>query len=111
MTTTVVNAQDAHRFEVQVDGDLAGFAEYRVAPGVRAFVHTVIDDRFEGQGLGSQLVRAALDATREEGLSIEPFCPFVKGYIERHPEYVEMVTPERRDQFGFEAVPADERDG
>jgi predicted GNAT family acetyltransferase len=109
VATTVVNAADSHRFEILVDGEVAGFAEYRSGPGVRAFVHTEIDDRFEGHGLGSQLVRAALDATRDEGLTIEPFCPFVLRFIKGHPEYIALINPDRRDQFAVEAAPAPDR--
>lgn len=105
MATSVVNAADAHRFEIEVDGETAGYAEYRSAPGVRAFVHTVIDNRFEGQGLGSQLVKGALDQTRDEGLKIEPFCPFVQRFVARHAEYVDLIDPERRGQFNLDEAP------
>lgn len=73
----------SHRFEVWVDADLAGFADYQDADGVRTFVHTKVDPAFEGRGLATELIRAALDRTRAAGLEIVPVCPFVKAYIAR----------------------------
>ena len=69
MAVRVTDNAEEHRFEIRVDDDLAGFAVYRARPSLIAFIHTEIDDRFEGQGLGSQLIRAALDSTRERGLA------------------------------------------
>lgn len=81
------------RYEIHVDGDLAGFALYRDHQGVRTFVHTVIDDDYEGHGLGGKLARAALDDVRSRGLTVIARCPFVSGYIDRHPEYRELLAP------------------
>jgi predicted GNAT family acetyltransferase len=109
MTTTpgvhvrVVDVPERSRFEVLVDGEIAGFAEYHRRPRVIAFVHTSIDPRFEGRGLASDLIRAALSAARSEGLSVMPFCPFVRGYIARHREYVELVPTDLRAQSGLTA--------
>lgn len=108
MTTsgpTVVDAPAAHRFEVWVDGAPAGFAEYRRRGGAVAFTHTVVEDGYAGGGVGSALVRGALDAVRAEGSSVLPFCPFVRGYIQRHPGYVDLVPAERRAQFGLARDP------
>ena len=91
--------REAGRWEVLVDGELAGFAQYRDRRGLVAFTHTEIDDRFEGQGLGGRLVRAALDDARERGLAVLPFCPFVNGWIGRHREYVDLVPEAYRAQF------------
>ena len=55
------------------------------------FVHTEVDDAFEGQGVGSLLVRQALDSVRGEGLRVVAQCPFVKAWIERHPEYADLT--------------------
>jgi predicted GNAT family acetyltransferase len=65
------------------------------------FVHTEIDDAFEGRGLGSILVRAALDAARSRGLAVRPDCPFVRGYIARHPEYLDLVPADLRPRVGL----------
>jgi predicted GNAT family acetyltransferase len=99
----VADVPERSRFEVRVGGELAGFTEYRRRPGVIAFVHTLIDPRFEGQGLGSQIVRTALDEARSEQLAILPFCPFVRGYIAGHPEYLGLVPEDMRARFDLPA--------
>lgn len=98
-TVEVTDNPDRERFEVTSDGELAGFAEYRRRPGLIAFVHTEIDDRFEGDGLGSVLARAALDRARDEGLDVLPLCPFIGGWIARHPDYADLVPAEMRERF------------
>ena len=81
-----------HRYVIHVDGELAGSAYYRLAEGVVEFTHTEVDDRFEGQGVGSALARTALDAARERGLAVVPRCPFIAGWIEHHPDYADLVV-------------------
>ncbi len=90
------------RFEIHDDGALAGYAMYRRRPPLIAFIHTEIDPRFEGRGFGGQLVRAALDSSRAAGLEVLPFCPFVRGYIEGHAEYLDLVPADRRAAFDLE---------
>jgi predicted GNAT family acetyltransferase len=97
----IIDNPDQQRFEIRVSDDLAGFVQYRRRPGLIAFIHTEIDTRFEGQGLGSQLIAAALDTARAEGIAVLPFCPFVNGFISRHPEYVPLVPEEFRSEFGL----------
>lgn len=97
----VVDAADRNRFEIVVDGRLAGFAEYRRRPGRIAFTHTEIDPAFAGRGLGGQLVSAALSEARRDGLDVLPFCPFVRRWIEEHPRELDLVPAERRRQFGL----------
>ena len=87
------------RFEVLVDGTVAGFSKYQLFGADYAFTHTEIDERYEGQGLGSALVRGLLDAMRERGVQVLPYCPFVKSYIERHAEYVDLVPEAQREKF------------
>ena len=99
----VVDVPDRSRFEVRVDEDVAGFSEYRRHQGLIAFVHTLIDPRFEGRGLASQLVRTALSQARSDGLSVLPFCPFVRGYIARYSEYVDLVPEDLRAEFDLPA--------
>jgi predicted GNAT family acetyltransferase len=79
------------RYEARLDGELAGFAQYRDAPGRRIFTHTEVDDAFEGRGVGSRLAAAALDDARGRGLRVVPRCPFIAAYIERHPDYADLV--------------------
>jgi uncharacterized protein len=92
---------DEERYEAIVDGQLGGFTIYHSGPGLIAFMHTEVDDGFEGQGVGSTLVREALEDARRQGLDVLPFCPFVNSYIERHREYVDLVPESRRAAFGL----------
>jgi predicted GNAT family acetyltransferase len=89
------------RYEVTSDGELAGFTVYRSRPGLIAFMHTEIEPEFEGHGVGSVLVRDALEDARRKGMDVLPFCPFVNAYIERHREYVDLVPEDRRAAFGL----------
>jgi uncharacterized protein len=89
------------RFEIAADGALAGFTAYRRRPGLIAFTHTEIDPAFEGRGLGGRLVRAALDDARANDLLVLPFCPFTNAYIQRHPEYADLVPAAFREKFGL----------
>jgi uncharacterized protein len=95
----VVDVPEGSRFEVRVGGDVAGYSEYRRRPGLIAFIHTLIDPRFEGQGLASQLVRTALSQARSDGLAVLPFCPFVRSYIAGHTEYLDLVPQDMRATF------------
>lgn len=95
----VVDRPDAGHFEVLVDGVHAGLTEYRPEGDLRAFPHTEVDDDFQGRGLASTLIRAALDATREAGLQVLPYCPAVAGFIRKHPDYVDLVPTDRRAEF------------
>ncbi len=97
----VSDERQRERYVIAVDGEPAGFAQYRDRGRAIAFVHTEIDDRHEGQGLGGRLVSAALDDVRSRGLAVLPFCPFVRSYIQRHPQYLDLVPPTQRSQFGL----------
>ena len=96
-TIEVVDASDKGRFEVRVDGDLAGFADYSRMGGRIIFRHTEIHDAYEGRGLGSKLAQGALDAARAGGHPVVPLCPFIASYIERHPDYQDLVDQECLD--------------
>ena len=89
---TVRDDAEENRFEaVDESGVVAGFAAYRRYADRIVFTHTVVEDAYEGRGVGSTLVRAALDAVRYEGVRVVPQCPFVRSYIERHPEYADLT--------------------
>ena len=104
MSERVVRDNEAgQRFEIWVDGELAGFARYQPQGSDYAFTHTEIDDRFEGQGLASTLARSVLDTMREAGAHILPYCPFMRSYVERHPEYLDLVPVEQRENFELPA--------
>jgi hypothetical protein len=100
---TVADAPERSRFEIHVDGKKAGLAAYRMKdPHLMVLTHTEIDDAYEGRGLGSVLVRAALDSARGRGLSVRPDCPFVRAYIARHPDdYLALVPEELRPRLGL----------
>ena len=85
---------DATRYEIVVDGVLAGFARYVPRKGRVVMVHTEIGDAYEGQGLAGRLVQWALDDLRTRGLQVVPLCPYVARYIDKHPEYDDLVDHE-----------------
>ncbi|WP_283135486.1 GNAT family N-acetyltransferase [Rhizohabitans arisaemae] len=92
MTSDVVKNESDTRYEIWVEGRLAGFANYRLRPGRVVIPHTEIDPEFEGKGLGSRLARAALDDIRRSELKVTPLCPFIADYIRRNPEYQDLVA-------------------
>lgn len=82
---------DASRYEARLDGQLAGYAEYMLSAGLITFTHTEIDPEFEGRGVGSALARGALDDVRAAGeRKVLPLCPFIKGWMLRHPDYQDL---------------------
>jgi uncharacterized protein len=89
---------DRSRFEITVDGRLVGFAEYRSRPGRIVFTHTEVEDAYQGQGLASRLIWAALDRARRENLVVTPLCPYVAAFIHRHPDYLDLVDEAHRDR-------------
>ncbi|RSO11785.1 GNAT family N-acetyltransferase [Streptomyces sp. WAC 06783] len=85
----------AHRFEARLGGELAGVAAYLRAEGLLALVHTEVDPVYEGNGVGSALTRHALDTARADGLRVLAVCPFVAGWMARHPEYRDLAYENR----------------
>lgn len=90
-TPVVSHDPDRHRYVISVDGVPIGRSEYSRTGDLTIFLHTEIDSAGEGRGLGSVLVRGALDDIAERGGRIVPLCPFVADWIERHPEYGDLV--------------------
>lgn len=83
---------EASRYEARIGGEIAGFAQYQLTPELIVFTHTEVDPHFEGQGVGSALARFALDDVRSTGQrKVLPVCPFIKGWIQRHPDYAGLV--------------------
>jgi hypothetical protein len=88
----VTHNEAEHRYEARVDGELAGSAYYDAADDLIVFTHTEVDDAFEGKGVGSALARGALDDVRADGRrKVVPRCPFIKGWIDRHPAYQDLL--------------------
>jgi predicted GNAT family acetyltransferase len=90
MATEVRNNAELNRFELEVDGHLA-VAYYRPAPGLITFTHTEVPPALGGRGVGSTLVRGALDLVRAQGLKVVSKCPFVSAYLGKHPEFNDLV--------------------
>ena len=80
------------RYELLLDGRPAGLVTYRRKPGEITFVHSQIDAAYEGHGLGGRLAQYVLDEARDAGLAVHPVCPFIRSYIEQHPEYADLVA-------------------
>jgi uncharacterized protein len=97
----VVDVPASSRYEIRVDGARAGVAEYhrRAGEPTISFTHTEVDDAHAGQGLAGRLVRAALDDVRTRDLAVLPFCPYVRSWIGKHPEYADLVPESRRAEF------------
>lgn len=83
----VTEAPERHRYEIREDGELLGFAAYRLSQGRIVFTHTEIEPAHEGRGAASTLVRAALDDVRRRDLRVEALCPYVSRWMSRHPDY------------------------
>ncbi len=83
---------DEGRYELLLDGAVIGFSEYRDRDGRRIFVHTVVDPAHGGRGYGNRLARAALDDALARDMPVVARCPFIRAWIERHPDYAERVS-------------------
>ena len=87
----VSNNPEKQRYEAHLDGVLAGYAEYMLTNELITFTHTEVDRKFEGKGVGSALVRGALDDVRAAGeRKVLPLCPFVKGWMAKHADYQDL---------------------
>jgi predicted GNAT family acetyltransferase len=89
---SVANRPDRDRYEIELDGERVGLLLYRLAGDIITYRHTETDPSVGGRGLGSTLVRFALDDARARGLSVIPVCPFVAHFIVRHPDYEDLVA-------------------
>ena len=89
--TEVTDRPERHRYEVVVDGTLAGFAQYRDMGETRVFTHTEVFPEHGGKGLGTVLVKAALEDVRRRGSSLVALCPFVDRYVREVPGYGDLV--------------------
>lgn len=94
----VMNNAAAQRYEVQKDGFLARL-EYTQKDDRIAFQHTEVPPELGGQGIGSVLVRTALEDARDQRLTVVPYCPFVRSYIQRHQEFLPLVAPAHRTRL------------
>ena len=101
--TQVRDNPELARYEILVGDAVAGFTEYAVHGSQIDLIHTEVDTAFEGRGLASTLIRELLDDVRRRGLAAMPYCPFVRKFIARHEEYLDLVPAEHRAKFGLAA--------
>ena len=94
---TVADNPAMRRYEARVDGDLAGYTEYHLSGDLIVFPHTEVDPDFGGRGVGTALAKGALDDVRANrpGFAVVPECDFIKTYIERHPDYADLLIGHR----------------
>lgn len=86
----VTNNEQQSRYELEVDGGTA-VLQYMERDGALYLTHTEVPPELEGQGIGGRIVKHALDDARGRGMKVAPWCPFVRAYVDRHPEYKELV--------------------
>ena len=92
MDVTMANEPQASRFTASAEGRVVGAAEYVVANGLRHFTHTEVDPELQGQGIAGRLARFALDDTRAQGFRAVPHCSYIAAWIDRHPDYADLVV-------------------
>ncbi len=90
MTDAVQNNPARKRYQLEVEGHIAA-TYYELSDRVITFVHTEVPPELGGKGIGSKLIKGALDQLRAAGLKVVPRCPFVKAYIEKHPDYADLL--------------------
>ncbi len=87
-----VDRPEQGRYELTVDGAVAGWVTYRLHDPHITFIHTEVRPAYAGRGLAQRLARDVLDDARARGLRVRPLCPYIAGYIRAHPEYQDLVT-------------------
>ena len=87
----ILNNEKEQQFQVRVEGELA-FIEYRFYNGNIALMHTEVPDKLSGRGIASALAEYALTYARDHKIRVMIYCPFVAGYLKKHPEYQELIV-------------------
>jgi predicted GNAT family acetyltransferase len=90
----VTDAPERSRYEARIGGDLVGYTEYRRNDGTIMLAHTEVEEEARCTGVGTALLRTILGEARAHGRRVEPVDPFVAGWIERHPEYADLLAEE-----------------
>ena len=93
---------ERHRFEIDLGDGTFAIAEYTLRPGKIMFTHTEVPEAHEGKGIGTTLIRFALDAARDRGLKVIPICPFFAAYMQKHGEVQDLLDPAWRKKFGLD---------
>jgi uncharacterized protein len=92
---TIVAVPEKNRYEMRDGETVAGFADYRETPDQVIFTHTVVDDAYEGRGLGSRLAKHVLDDAASTGKQIVPVCSFIAAYVRKHRDWDDHLAPAR----------------
>ena len=82
---------ERQRYEAYLGSTLVGHATYHSQPGILTVLDTQVDEQVEGRGVGSQLVRGMLEDVRRRDAKVLPVCPFVRAFLQRHPEHADIV--------------------
>ena len=97
MTTTptleISERPAERRFEAHANGELVGFVDYIPLPGKIIATHTEVFDQFESMGYASQLVRGMIEQLRADGRLLQPLCPYISAWLDRHPDQADIVDP------------------
>jgi predicted GNAT family acetyltransferase len=99
---TIADAPEHSRYELKLDGEIIGVADYKQDGKVRSFTHTGVEPAHRGQGLAAELINFALREARDSDLEVLPYCWYVRDHIAAHPDYMELVPAESRASFGLE---------
>jgi uncharacterized protein len=89
------------RYEMHVEGELAGFVTYQHRGQAISLLHTEVEPAFQGAHLATRLARFTLDDARKRDLTVLPFCPYISSWIKNHPDYTDLVPEGRRADFGL----------
>ena len=90
MSYAITNNTETNQFELTTEGKTA-IVEYELEDNQIAFLHTEVPPQLEGRGIGSALAKHVLEYAKEKHLQVKPYCPFIRTYIERHPEYQSLL--------------------
>ncbi len=107
MDLAITDVETASRFEARDGSSLAGYIEYQLANGLMVVTHTEVDRAYEGKGVGGALARYALDDIRRRGVSVLVICPFVLSWIQRHPDYADLLYGSARKGDDAAAAPTE----
>lgn len=105
MTATPLTVRDnphLSRFEIDLGDGSVAIAEYTLPAGKIMFTHTEVPEAHEGKGIGTTLIRFALDAARERGLKVIPICPFFAAYMQKNADVQDLLDPAWRIKFGLQ---------
>lgn len=96
MEYNIIHNEAKSRFETEVDG-LISLVDYTKRENVLFVTHTEVPIKLEGRGIAAALTKALLDYIRSNGYKVQPICPYTKVYIQRHPEYQDLVLSNKED--------------